>query len=146
MVQKWKGIDIIKDSAFVRSNEIFKGVLVDAGKHGKPKKSTPKISQIDLERIGEYFQHDYMNNPNPKKLQQHLLFYILYYFCRRGRENLYEMKTDTFELVTEYDGTQNVKQAIEEIDKNHGPEDGPSNDGRMYEIPGKSVYFSLLYW
>ena len=135
-----KGIDIIKDHGFVRSNEIFKGVLVDARKFGRPKKSTPKITEIDLERIGEYFLHDYMNNPSPKKLQQQLIFYILYFFCRRGRENLYDMTQDTFELVTDYDGTQYIKQAIEEVDKNHGPDDGPSNDGKMYEIPGKNNF------
>ena len=132
-----KGIDIIKDPGYVRTNEIFKGVLVDARKNGKPKKSTPKINDIDLERIGEYFQHDYMNKPDPKKLQQQVIFYILYFFCRRGRENLYEMTQSTFELCTEYDGTQYIKQAIDEVDKNHGPDDPPSNEGRMYEIEGK---------
>ena len=137
------GVDIIKDVAFVCTNEMFKGVLVDARKHGKPKKSTPKISQIDLERIGEYFQHDYMNNPNPKKLQQNMIFFVLYFFCRHGRENLYEMTLDTFEVVTEYDGTEYVKQSKEECDKNHGPDDGPSNDGKMYEIKG-TVNFVFL--
>ena len=44
-----KGIGIIKDPGFVRNNEIFKGVLVDAGKHGKAKKPTPKITEIDFE-------------------------------------------------------------------------------------------------
>ena len=53
-----KCIDIIKDPGYVRTNEIFKGVLVDARRNGKVKKATPKISNIDLERIGEYFQHD----------------------------------------------------------------------------------------
>ena len=133
-------IDIIKDPGFVRTNEMFKGVLVDAKKNGKPKKSTPKISQIDLEKIGEYFQHDYMNDPQPKKLQQNMIFFILYFFCRRGCENLYSMTTETFQLVTEYDGTQYVKQALDEVDKNHGPDDTPSNDGRMYEIPGNYFF------
>ena len=131
-----RGLDIIKDLSFIRTNEMFKGVLVDARKTGKPKRSTPKITQIDLERIGEYFNHDYMNNASPKKLQQNMIFFVLYFFCRRGRENLYEMTLDTFELLTEYDGTQYVKQSKEECDKNHGPDDGPSNEGKMYEIPG----------
>ena len=143
--RKERGLDIIKDTGFVRTNEMFKGVLVDAHKSGKPKKSTPKISQIDLERIGEYFQHDYMNSPNPKKLQQNMVFFILYFFCRRGRENLYDMTIETFELVTEYDGTQYVKQSQEECNKNHGPDDGPSNDGRMYEIKGKSPEHILIH-
>ena len=69
IVQNWRGIDIIKDIASVCNNEMFKGVLVDACKNGKVKKSTPKISQIDLKKIGEYFYPDYMSYPGPKKLQ-----------------------------------------------------------------------------
>ena len=78
-----------------------------------------------------------MNKPNPKKLQQQVIFYILYFFCHRGKENLYDMLQETFELCTEYDGTQYIKQSLEEVDKNHGPDDPPSNEGRMYEIEGK---------
>ena len=78
-----------------------------------------------------------MNFPNPKKFQQQLIFYILFFSCHYGRGHLYEVTQSTFEVVTEYDGTQYVKQAINEIDENHGPDDPPSNDGRMYVIPGK---------
>ena len=84
-----------------------------------------------------------MNFPNPKKFQEQLIFYILYFFCHHGRGNLYEMTQSTFEVVTEYDGTQYVKQAINEIDKKHGPDDPPSNDGRMLEIPGKLIFIFL---
>ena len=97
------------------------------------KKSTPSITEIDLERIAEYFCYDHMSTPDAKRLQQNILFYIIYFFCRRGRENLYSMKKDTFKYVCEPDGTEYFIQNIDELDKNHGPDDtNPSNEGKMY--------------
>ena len=112
--RKQKGIDIVKDSEFVRSNEMFKAVCVESKKSGKGcKKSYPPISQIDLERIAEYFCHNHIVKPDPRRLQQNLVFYIIYFFCRRGRENLYTMKKNMFKIVTQPDGTQYVVQAID---------------------------------
>ena len=94
--RKEKRIDISKDQQFVRANEMFQAFLIKSKKEGKGvKKSYPPISDTDLERISEYFAHDHMNLPNPKKLQQQIIFYIIYFFCRRGRENLYDMLQET---------------------------------------------------
>ena len=113
-------------------------MCVDSKKHGKGvRRSYPKFSQIDMERIAEYFNHDYLNLPDPKKLQRNMIFFVIYYFCRRGRENLYGMTQDTFKLITEMDGTQYLVQNIDEADKNHGPDDTEqTNEGRMYGNPG----------
>ena len=113
---------------------MFKAVLVEAKRNGKGvRRSTPSISPIDLERISEYFSYDHIQKPDPKRLQQQMLFYIIYYFCRRGRENLYPMTKQTFELIIEHDGTQYVIQKIDELDKNHTYQDTEkTNDGRMY--------------
>ena len=97
------------------------------------KKSYPAISEIDLERIAEYFCYDHMSKPDPRRLQQNLIFYIIYFFCQRGRENLYDMKRNTFKLVVEPDGLESVVQDQDEIDKNHNFEDSTkTNEGRMY--------------
>ena len=105
------------------------------------KRSYSPITEIDLERIAEYFAHDHMNDVNPKKLQQQVIFNIIYFFCRRGRENLYDMMQNTFTILTEPDGKQIVVQNIDEADKNHGPQDDtPTNEGRMYETGGKYIY------
>ena len=98
--RKEMGIDIVKDQKFIRSNEMFQAVYVESKKSGKGvKKSYPPISEIDLERIAEYLCHDHMMNPDPKKLQQTLIFYIIYFFCHKGRGNLYTMSKDTFKLI-----------------------------------------------
>ena len=80
--RKQKGIDITNDSIFVKANEMFEAVKVNAKKQGRGvKKSYPPITQIDLERIAEFFLHDHVTNPNPKKLQQNIMFHIIYFFC-----------------------------------------------------------------
>ena len=61
-------------------------------------------------------------NLNPKGLQQQVIFNIIYFFCRRGRENLYSMIQDTFKIIVELDGTEFIVHANDELDKNHGVE------------------------
>ena len=142
--RKTKGFDISKDSEFTRANEIFEAVCVDSKKNGKGvRKSYPPISQIDLERISEYFTHDHMNLTDPKKLQQQVIFYVIYYFCRRGRENLYNMLQTTFKVHTNPDGSEYVYQAQDEIDKNHGADDtSMTNEGKMYPTGGE---YSIIF-
>ena len=96
--------------------------------------------------ISEYFTNDHMNSPNPKKLQQQMIFYIIYFFCRRGRENLYDMMQTTYKLVTQPHGLQYVIQEIDEIDKNHGPDDPQrTNEGRMYGNGGKNCLIAIIF-
>ena len=119
---------------------MFKGVTIDAKKKGLGvKNSYPPISDADLHKLGVYFNNDYMNFPNPKKLQHHMIFNIIYFFCRRGCENLYQMTKNTYKVHVDPTGLEYVKQVIDELDKNHSPDDTiPSNDGHMYADPGKT--------
>ena len=137
------GIDITKDTRFVRANEMFKAMTVQSKRNGKGvKKSTPTITQLDLERIAEYFCNDHVTLPNPKKLQQNIIFYIIYFFCRRGRENLYNMQVDTFKILVDSDGTEILIQDKDEIDKNHGPEDyTKTNNAKVYATNGKYYFY-----
>ena len=139
--RKAKGIEITNDPMFVQANEMFEAVKVNAKKQGRgARKSTPSISAIDLEWIAEYFLHDHVTNPDPKHLQQNILFYIIYFFCRRGRENLYSMTKETFKLVVQPDGTEYYIQDIDEMDKNHGADDPHmSNTGKMYATNSKFI-------
>ena len=77
-----------------------------------------------------------MNRPNPKKVQQCVLFYALYIFCQRGRENLYDMQVDWFETHVDPDGTKYIVQVKDEMEKNHRSDDTTEiNQARMYENP-----------
>ena len=132
-------MDIAKNTMFVKANEMLKAVQVDAKKKGLGvKHSTPPISDIDLECIAEYFCHDHVSVPDPRRLQQNIIFYIIYFFCRRGGENLYTMTKSTYKYVVDPDGTEYFIQDIDEMDKNHGIEDfTKANEGKMYATNGK---------
>lgn len=141
-----RNLDIIKDLSFTKTNEMFKAVTTRARKEGRGStKNYPPIEDDDMAKLAEYFDHDFMNQPDPKRVQKCAIFYIIYWFCRRGRENLYEMTTSTFEIGTEADGKQFVFQAIDEQDKNHGLDNPlPAKQGRMYEQPGSYFHILLL--
>lgn len=134
-----RNLDIIKDVKFAKTNEMFKAVTTKARKKGLGfTKNTPPIEPDDMALLSQHFDHDFMNQPSPRLLQKAVLFNIIYYFCRRGRQNIHGFTQDVFELSTDPDGTQYVYQAIDEMDKNHGvDETRPANEGRMYEQPGK---------
>ena len=87
-----------------------------------------------------------MNHPDPRKLQRCVIFYIIYFFGRRGSKNLYEMQIDKFDIATDTDGKQYVFQAIDEFDKNHTIDNTEeANQGRMYENPGKkNIKISII--
>ena len=137
-IKKTRGVDIAQDAIFTKANEALTATLVECKRLGKADtKPTKVISDPDLERIAEYFNHDYMNKPEPRRLQQNVIFNIIYYFCRRGRENLYSMMQTTFKVVVEPDGTEYMIQACDELDKNHGIENTTKNkQGRIYAKPG----------
>ena len=86
-MKQTRNIDIILDTRFVKANEMFRGVTKQAKKQGKGViKGTKDISDDDMEKIGQYFDHDLMNQPNPQLVQKCVLFYIIYFLCCRGRE------------------------------------------------------------
>ena len=82
----------------------------------------------------------------PKVLQQAVLFQIIYYFARRGRENLYDMRSDHFKVSWE-NGSRFVEIAVDELDKNHREDNQEDpNPGRMYEQPGIKLFPSLKHF
>ena len=90
-----------------------------------------------MQKLGNYFNVDHMNCPNPAVLQKCVIFNILYFLCRRGHENLYKM-TDTFHELIVANGDRFLVQAEDELDKNHHENTTEiPNQGRMYDMPGK---------
>lgn len=139
-------INIVSNESFIKANEIFEGVQHINKQKGKGNiVSKPPIDDTDLVKITTYFK-DAMNGPaNPTILQEIVLFYTVFYMCRRGRENLRSMKKNTFAIATDPDdGRSYIYQAIDEADKNHNHNDThKSNDGRIYAVPGMQTFSSL---
>ena len=92
-----RGVDIIKDDRFTRSNEMFKSVKKTNKKEGKGSvQHKQPICEEDRKKLDGYFSQ-YMR-PSAKILQQFCIYNIMLFGCRRGRENLSSMTTDTFEV------------------------------------------------
>ena len=58
------------------------------------------------------------------------------YFCRRGRQNLRQLKKTDFLLNTDSTGERYVWKATDEITKNRREDDEVFDGGLMYENPG----------
>ena len=132
-------IDITSDASFAHTNKIFTGILKLKKSQGRGTVTHKKpISDEDLSKIFAYFKHNMAQPPNGKNLQDILLFYIIYFTARRGRENLRDMTKDTFKVSEDADGGKFIYQAIDEKNKNHDENIvDPSTQGRIYEIKGK---------
>ena len=64
------------------------------------------------------YNHPRVFNPNiPSGLLSKVFFEIILYFCRRGQENLREMKPDDFETKTDDDGQQYICKVTSELTK-----------------------------
>ncbi len=140
-----RSIDIVSDPMFLKANEMFKGVIVKNKENGLGTIEHQKvIEKTDLHKLEEHFDQTL------KLLQEANLFHILYYFARRGHENLKKMTKSTFDISRDQEtGCLFLYQKIDKCDKNHKESDTePSYEGSMYEIPGSSscpVKLYLLY-
>ena len=128
-----KQFDIITDPAFVSANNVFKAMLKKIQSEGKGSiVHKDPIPKEDLQRL---YDHPTVFNPNiPQGLVNKTFFEILLYFCRRGRENLRDLKPENFGISTDPDGRKYVHKVLSEQTKNH---QGTSNDSegsgaRMY--------------
>ena len=140
-------IDIRTHEAFADSNEIFVGKTRDNKEKGLGKiDNKPPIEDADMKKIADYFTKIMRGPPNPKALLQIVVFNILYYLCRRGRENLRSMTKTTFGVqIDPNNGRKYIFQQEDEADKNHGPSDTAiANQGRIYERPGNTTFRSIL--
>ena len=134
-----RNIDIRTSPIFIRSNEMFLGKTKENKEKGLGKiDNKPPITDEDMKKIGDYFRKTMLGWPNAKGLQQIMLFNIIYYLCRRGRENLRKMTKSTFAIATDpTNGKEYIYQNEDEADKNHSVGDTDiANQGRIYSKEG----------
>ena len=134
-----RSIDIMSGEAFICANSVFTGILQINKEKGLGNiESKSELTQFDMNILQDYIKKSMVGPPNPHLLQEIVIFYVLFYMCRRGRENLRFMTKDTFAIkVDPSDNRKFIFQAVDEADKNHTYNDTTkSNDGRIYEDPG----------
>ena len=91
-------------------------------------------------KLGDFFYPNFQEEVelSPRKLQNAVMFMLMYFTCCRGRENLYEMTPETYQVYRDPDGCKYVAQAVDEMDKNHKEDCTDfANKAKMYETPGE---------
>ena len=109
-----RNIDIIFNPHFIKMNAMFKGVVTRTQSVGKgSSKNIQLIEAISSHKMELFFLHDIMNHPESHKLQTCVRFYIIYFFCKRTHDNLYEMTLDQFKVSMDNEGRRFVYQAVD---------------------------------
>jgi len=66
------------------------------------------------------------------------------YFCRRGRQNLRELKTKDFSFTKDDKGARYVTKSGDELTKNRREDDEDFEGGMLFEKPGPQCFFASL--
>lgn len=126
-IKKEMGYDVCEDPEFETSKQVFLAVCSKLKKCGLAVTDHyPPIENEDLKLLYNGSRQTFNTN-TPVGLQQKVWFEIMFYLCRRGRENLREMTVETFKICTDPQGREYVFQAIDEGDKNHTENDNPDD-------------------
>ncbi|KAL5006936.1 hypothetical protein ScPMuIL_015742 [Solemya velum] len=138
-LQEQNGTDVEFEAYTLdRLNSSLKSFYVGARKTDGThyKKTALQNIQCDLKKLYSGDTPVFDIN-TPYGLQRKVWFDLTLYLCRRGRENLKEMKKETFKVAVDDSGRKFVYQNIEEMDKNHRADnENAVTEGRMYKIQG----------
>ena len=128
-----RGFDIINDSEFTVANKVFGAKCVDLKRQGLAKvEHKPPICE-DLKKL---YESGVFCLNDPEKLQNKVFFEVMLYFCRRGRQNLRQLKKTDFSFNTDGTGARYVCKTTDELTKNRREDDEGFDGGVMYEKPG----------
>ena len=132
-------IDIIKDPVSRKANDVFQAVNVGLKRIGLAKVDhTPPIEKNELKQV---YCSSAVTTKTPEGLQLKVWFDIMYFLCKRGRENLRNMNKETFRIAKDNKNREYVYQHVDELHKNHRKNADPNQsgtDGRMYSVPVKA--------
>ena len=129
-----RDINIINDPAFNETNKAFGAKCVELKRQGLAKvKHKQPICQEDLQKLYECGIFDISN---PVTLQNKIFFEVMLYFCRRGRQNLRQLKKTDFSVMTDGKGNKYVRKITDELTKNRRENDDGLDGGIMLENSG----------
>ena len=81
---------------FDEANSVYEAQCVALKKRGLAKtEHKPPIADEDIKRL---YESGVFNTDSPTTLQNKVFFEIMFFFCRRGRQNLRELKWDDFDI------------------------------------------------
>ena len=74
-----RNIDIITNEKFIKCNEMFQGVTKKGKRQGRGEvQSKPPIEEEDMAKISQYFQDNMRSDACMQKLQEMVLFNVIY--------------------------------------------------------------------
>lgn len=125
-------VNILADTEFTSSNRMFLSVIKRLKRNGHDHaKHHDAIQKNDLERLRKENAFDWQNNP--VQLQEKVFFDTQLHLGRRGRENLADLKKDSFIFKMDEDGNEFAEINYHEFTKNHRQEEKQLNKPRIYE-------------
>ncbi|XP_028415787.1 uncharacterized protein LOC114539361 [Dendronephthya gigantea] len=126
--------DIIKDKEFDEANKVYEAQCVALKKRGLAKtEHKPPIADEDIKKL---YESGVFNTDSPATLQNKVFFEIMFFFCRRGRQNLRDLKKDDFVIITNPQGQRCVVKKTDELTKNHRVNDAQAEEGGMMVANG----------
>ena len=125
-------IDITKDVEFTNANVAFKAATVELKKIGKG--DIKHHEPIDPADIDKCYKSSVFDQDSPASLQAKVWFELSLFLCRRGRENLKDLKKDHFEVRRDANGREYLAQVLDELTKKTREDNMSSrtDGGRMY--------------
>lgn len=100
-----KNINILQGEEFKRANGCLKGMVAKFLKANTTKSEKyGRIEENDMRMISDYFAENAANNLSV--LQEETIFNILWYFQLRGRENLRQLKRNSFDFSLDSEGKE----------------------------------------
>ena len=128
-------MDVIKDPEFAEANAVFLNAEISQLKReGKAQtQHKPPINKDDIKKI---YESGLFSLATPATLQNKVFFEIMLFFCRRGRQNLRELRKEDFCVRTDSSGVKFVCKVKDELTKNRRENDEAQESQTMFETGG----------
>ena len=127
-----QSIGIIKGPEFRESNATFQATLVKLKREGMAKTQHKPPINKDINKL---YQSGLFDSNSPDTLQNRVFFEVMLYFCRRGRQNLRNLKSD-FSIKTDPSKRKYVCKVKDELTKNRRETDEAQETQDMFATGG----------
>lgn len=129
-------INIIIEPVFAQANLAFSAKQANLKRGGYG--DTQHYPPIDENDIDKLYRSGIFDEDTPSGLQSKVWFELMYYICRRGRENLRKLEKDHFAITEDSNGRRYVYQCKDEMSKKIRGDNMKSrvDAGRMYATDG----------
>jgi len=130
VISEKRNMDILNHPDFAKSNKAFSNYILELKQNGKGLVNHHEdINKSDITLIIQN-----LDTSNPDHLQKLVWFYVMYFFARRGGENLHDLKKDFFKIHIN-DVNKKYLKPQDELIKNHRSTENSNSHskGSMYE-------------